>query len=322
MSRHEAGGVRSRRWVPPPVPTGGAWRRALVLVLWILASAPGMAQTVYDASPVVSTQVREILSGNLILEASQNEAVDALAALGEAGGIAMAKYLPSKVTTVSITLREAYVKLGAKASAGLRLGLEGEAREGRRMAMYFLSEIGDPVDRDVFMAHLNDTDDAFRALAARGLVGAATEGDAGAEAALLAVLDATNAALRKWSTLALGTWGSAQVVPALAKRLRDESWTVRWDAAWGLAEEARRGASDGVEAVVRESLASPDPHQRALAAHIIGQAKLTSLGESLHNQAEAEDNPTAFGYQVKALSALGIKASRASGDPFVQFMRR
>ncbi len=300
---------------------------ALVAALMLVVGAVGAGAEVASATPTIPQQVREILSGNLVLEASQQAAVKQLVGLGEPAGIAMAKYLPSKVTTVAITLRDAYVDMQEKASPGLRIGLASDDPLSRRVAMSFLSEIGSATDRDLFLSYLDDPDETLRTLAARGLVGAATFDDGAAQAALLHVLDATLPGLRKWSALALGTWGDEAVIGPLAARLEDGSWTVRWDAANGLVEHCKRGRGGLVRAAVEPLLSASKPRTRALAAYVLGKGGVADALPALRAGGDKETDAAALGYQAEALRLLEKKPSLAPAqlpaglrdDPFVKW---
>ncbi|MBE7557440.1 HEAT repeat domain-containing protein [bacterium] len=275
----------------------------------LVATAAIAAEAPSSATPTMEHRVRAILSGNLVLEASQRAAVKELVALGEAGGIAMARYLPSKVTTVTITLRDAYVDMKEKASPGLRLGLESADVRTRRTAMGFLAEIGSATDRDVFLSFLNDPDETLRVLAARGLVGAATLGDTEAQAALLAVLEATSPALRKWAALALGTWGDEGVIAPLSGRLSDPSWPVRWDAAHGLVGLCKRDHQGSVQAALTPLLSATEARTRALAAYVLGKGAIAEAQPALRAAAARETDPVALGYLAEALRWLDAAAS-------------
>jgi HEAT repeat protein len=290
-----------------------------IAMLMLVSAKPALAESADDA-------VFRILSGNLVLDASRRQASTDLAALGEEGGVAMARYLHSRVTTIAITIREGYIEMKGEASKGLRIGLESKEEKAQRGAMYYLSEIGDPVDRDLFLEYLNSEDEAFRSLAARGLVGAATFEDCEAEAALLEVLDATDAGTRKWTTLALGTWGGKQSIAPLAKALRDEAWTVRWDAAWGLTELNKRKHQQAVLEQMKPLLSNEESTTRALAAYVLGSCGKAAI-PPLEEMLKKESNNIALGYAVEALNKLQGKKSSSKNlpkekqdDAFIRFM--
>ncbi len=217
---------------PPPPSEGGGWGRSY-FARTEKRNLPASETLSYTLGPTngdvvridkhYTLQTNERSSGNPTLQLTGDGSVDFDRKLG------MPRTMELKLTLVEQPDRTTTIRIPVTVTYRL---LEGDEREKALHPPAPVEPERKPMAETEVASTLSylQSSDGFKVInAANKLAAAQPAGDRrGVEKALVAALEHKDGFARQSVVKALGTWGTSASVPALIKRLDDESFAVRW----------------------------------------------------------------------------------------------
>jgi HEAT repeat protein len=202
-------------------------RPLIILIFLLVLIMPSAGRFARAQDEVIAKQVDQLLAGDLEEDASREQVVDQLVALGKPGSWALAESLERRDMYVSMTLRAALIQLDATASAALRSVVDRPPYWRSRSAMAILANIGNRNDIAFFEDYLQSEEWAMRGLAVKG-IGKTEFVSATLEERLCPMLEDPVGVVRRRAAGALGEVGTAASLDALLQHgMTDESYFVR-----------------------------------------------------------------------------------------------
>ena len=231
-----------------------------------------------------------LLAEKLAADATRENVVQQLVALGAEAYPILARRLESKDLLKFLAIREALIELGPAASPALRSYVDTPPGHRARAAMSILSKIGHPGDLEFFLEHADHPAWQLRGGALRG-IGNTGVVSATVEQAIRPRLDDPDPSVRRYAVRALGKTGTPTCFPRLAESLDDSSFFVRRAASRALGELWQRSATSEIDLIplLKRTENTAQWPTQIIAIETLGRCRSPLSEERLRQLAEDPD---------------------------------
>ena len=270
------------------------------LLLGALFSSPAFAQI--DS---VRAEVERLLASDITKDASREQVVEQLVALGEAGAWPMAEALVTKDLFKYLALRAAFLTLDATASPALRHYAEEPPDRRARSALAMLAQIANRADLDFFLEHVDHGKWNKRSQALRG-IGRLEIVSTTVEQRIAPALGDPDSAVRRYGAFATGA--SAASDRLLIPKLNDDDFFVRRAVMRAIAKVWERSATDEIDlaGVIRLTESAGTNPGSLLAIQLLGERGDAAAVDRLKELSKHPD------WAVRATAIQALK-KRATG---------